>query len=127
MGTINKYRAMAGMLLMLLPMALMAEEKAEKLLFNLSAGIATNFDYNIEVSAYYRPMQWAGVGVGIGYLQRGTNQSPWPSGQHWEIDDDERKLANIYLRPSLLFTSPKLLRIKACSFYLFAEPGLVMK
>lgn len=127
MGIVNKFRAIACALLALLPAALTAQTKDENGLFSLTAGVATNYVYNLEASAYYCPVPWVGVGVGIGFVKQGRDQAPWPHGYKWEIDDDSRSMENFYLRPSLLFTSPRLFRIKACSFRLFAEPGLVMK
>ena len=49
----------------------------------------------------------------------------WASAKNWNIDEDDNKPSNFYIRPSVLLKTPAW-RYRACAWSLFADPGVMM-
>ncbi|MBJ2184470.1 MAG: hypothetical protein JFR38_08205 [Muribaculaceae bacterium] len=88
-------------------------------------GLLTSSDsYTLEATYHYMFNHYISAGGGIGYWQV-YYEDGRASGNGWEIDSDDNKPSNLYLRPSLVLKSPAI-RIKSVNIGLFAEPGLMM-
>ena len=67
---------------------------------------------------------YAGVGAAIGYWKNYYDYG-LASGPDWNIDDDDNRPSNLYLRPSVVLHSPSL-RIGQTRWALYAEPGAML-
>lgn len=88
-------------------------------------GALTSSDtWQLEFSYHYMFNKCIGLGGSAGawevYFEDGR-----ASGSNWMIDGDYNKPWNLYLRPSILLKTPAL-RYRACSWSLFAEPGVML-
>lgn len=88
-------------------------------------GALTSSDsWQLEFSYHYMFNRCIGLGGSAGawkvYYEDG-----WASGRNWEIDSDDNKPSNLYLRPSLVLKTPAIKRGE-CSWSLFAEPGVML-
>ena len=89
------------------------------------AGLLTSSDsWQAEFSYHYMFGPLIGIGGSVGawrvYMEEG-----WASGKDWEIESDDNKPSNVYLRPSLMLMTPAV-RIKSVGVGLFLEPGLML-
>jgi len=88
-------------------------------------GALTSSDsWQLEFSYHYMFNNCVGLGGSAGswkiYYEDG-----WASGSNWNIDDDDNKPSNFYLRPSVLLKTPAW-KYRACAWSLFAEPGVML-
>ncbi len=68
--------------------------------------------------------RYFGVGGAFGYWSN-WYEDGWASGKNWNIDEDDNKPSNLYLRPSLLLKTPGI-AYRSVSWSLVAEPGVVL-
>lgn len=86
--------------------------------------LASSDVYSIEGAFHYMFFPYLGVGGAFGYWANYYDNG-WASGDDWNIDDDDNKPSNLYLRPSVILKTPSI-RIKATEWSLYAEPGLML-
>lgn len=77
-------------------------------------GALTSSDsWQLEFSYHYMLNRYVGLGGSAGswrvYFEEG-----WASGNNWNIDEDDNKPWNLYIRPSVLLKIPAL-KYRACS------------
>ncbi|MCM1483618.1 MAG: hypothetical protein NC043_04720 [Muribaculaceae bacterium] len=89
------------------------------------SGMLTSTDsWQMEVGYHYMINRYIGVGGSFGgwkvYFEEG-----FPSGKNWDIESDDNKPYNLYLRPSVVLKSPAL-KVGQVDLGLFAEPGVMM-
>lgn len=90
-------------------------------------GALTSADtWQAALSYHYMFLKFVGIGASVGYWRQCSEEYS-PSGDGWLLDDDDRIVEQLYLRPSLLIATPALIR-KRDNFGigLSAEPGLMM-
>ncbi len=91
---------------------------------SISGLLTSSYTWQIELGYHYMFNRFFGVGGSIGtwkvYFEEG-----WASGSNWEIESDDNKPFNLFLRPSLILKSPAV-GIGQVDLGLFAEPGVMM-
>ncbi len=92
--------------------------------FAMSGTLTSSDSYSLDLSYHYMPWPCLGLGGGIGYWKN-IYVEGWASGPTWNIDEDDEKPSNLYLRPSIVLKTPGL-RIRAVRWSLYAEPGLIV-
>ncbi|MCM1067117.1 MAG: hypothetical protein NC418_06055 [Muribaculaceae bacterium] len=66
------------------------------------------------------------VGLGCSFGYWGVwYEDGWAAEKDWEIESDDNKPFNLYLRPSVVLKSPAL-KVKQVDLGLFAEPGIML-
>lgn len=89
------------------------------------SGLLTSSDsYQLEAAYHYMFNQFVGIGGGIGYWSV-YYEDGWAAGKDWEVESDDNKPSNFYLRPSVVLKSPAI-KFKQVDLGLFAEPGLML-
>lgn len=105
---------------------ILANEAEDKMHHRLGFnGALTSSDtWQLEFSYHYMFIDFIGLGASIGswevYYEEG-----WASGNNWNIDDDDNKPWNFYLRPSVILKTPAL-KSRDCAWSFFAEPGIML-
>ena len=88
-------------------------------------GTLTSSDsYSLEMSYHYMCCRYVGVGGALGYWSN-WYEDGWASGNNWNIESDDNKPSNFYLRPSVVLKSPSV-RFKQTRWSLYAEPGVML-
>lgn len=88
-------------------------------------GALTSSDsWLLEFSYHYMFNRYVGLGGSIGSWEV-WYEDGWASGKNWNIDEDDNKPWNLYLRPSVLLKTPAL-KYRACAWSLFAMPGVML-
>lgn len=105
-------------------MPVQAEEEALKNRVALSGLLTSSDSWQIEFSYHYMFNKYIGLGGSFG-LWKVYYEEGWASGSNWNIDEDDNKPWNFYIRPSILLKTPSL-KYRACSWSIFAEPGLMI-
>lgn len=89
----------------------------------LTGALTSSDAWQVEISYHYMFWRYLGVGGSAGawgnYYEDG-----FASGNGWEIDDDDNKPGNVYLRPSIRLCSPAI-TIGSVPLSLSAEPGVM--
>lgn len=89
-------------------------------------GMLTSSDtWQLESSYHFMLCRYIGVGASVGLWEQ-MMYDGYPSGTGWNVDDNSEKAHNLYLRPSVLFQSPVLLKIRDAAISIMAEPGIMM-
>lgn len=89
------------------------------------SGTLTSSDsYSLEMSYHYMFCKFVGVGGALGYWSNYYDDG-WASGSNWNIDEDDNRPSNFYLRPSVVLKSPSV-RFKQTQWCLYAEPGIML-
>lgn len=92
--------------------------------FSFSGLLTSSDSYQVEASYHYMFNRYIGIGGGVGqwkvYYEDG-----WACEDDWEIDNEDNKPSNFYLRPSIVLKSPGV-RIKQVSVGIYAEPGVML-
>lgn len=81
--------------------------------------------WSVEVGYRFRLLHFLSAGVSLGYWKTYTEPNV-PNGSNWYVSDEDRKISNFYLRPNIMFITPKLFSIRDCIFHLYANPGLML-
>lgn len=90
------------------------------------SGSLTSVDtWQLDFSYHYMFCKYVGVGGAIGAWKQILSDG-YPNGIGWALDDDDSKITNLYLRPSLVAVSPTLFKIRDAGFGVMAEPGVMM-
>ena len=89
-----------------------------------SGTLTSSYSYSLEASYHYMFCKYIGVGGAVGYWAN-WYEDGWASGSDWNIDEDNNKPSNLYLRPSVVLKSP-CIRLKATKWSLYAEPGTML-
>ncbi|MCM1355060.1 MAG: hypothetical protein NC212_01475 [Staphylococcus sp.] len=92
--------------------------------FSFGAMLTSSDSYQLEASYHYMFNPYLGVGGAFGYWQV-YYEDGWASGKDWEIESDDNKPYNLYLRPSVVIKSPAL-RVGSVDLGLYAEPGAMV-
>lgn len=88
-------------------------------------GALTSSDsWQLEFSYHYMFNRYVGLGGSVGSWKV-WYEDGWASGKNWNIDEDDNKPWNFYLRPSVLLKTPAL-KYRACAWSIFAEPGIML-
>ncbi len=88
-------------------------------------GALTSSDsWQLEFSYHYMFNNCVGLGGSVGSWKV-WYEDGWASGSNWNIDDDDNKPSNFYLRPSVLLKTPAW-KYSACAWSIFAEPGVML-
>lgn len=89
-----------------------------------NGALTSSYSWQLEFSYHYILNKHIGLGCSVGswevYFEEG-----WASGKNWNIDEDDNKPWNFYLRPSILLKTPAW-KYRACAWSLFAEPGIML-
>ena len=114
----------------LIAMPALAQDKSEEN-FNFAnskvsfSGLVTSSDsYQLEASYHYMFNRYIGLGGAFGYWSV-WYEDGWAAEKDWEIESDDNKPSNFYLRPSIVLKSPAL-KIKQVDLGLYAEPGIML-
>ena len=91
----------------------------------INGALTSSDTWQLEFSYHYMLFNnYVGLGGSVGtwkvYFEDG-----WASGKNWNIDEDDNKPCNFYLRPSVLLKTPAW-KYRDCAWSLFAEPGVMM-
>lgn len=93
--------------------------------FGFNGALTSSDTWQLETEYHYMLNPYVGLGGSLGVWKQ-YYYDGLPDGRDWELDDDDRYLSNLYLRPSVLLVSPALFRIKDAKVHLMAEPGIMM-
>lgn len=89
------------------------------------SGMLTSSDtWQLDMAYHYMFNRYVGIGGAVG-VWKVYYEDGFASGNNWQIESDDNKPSNIYLRPSLMLKSPAV-KIKSVDLGLFAEPGFMM-
>ena len=89
------------------------------------SGLVTSSDsYQVEASYHYMFNRYIGLGGSFGFWKV-WYEDGWASEKDWEIESDENKPSNFYLRPSVVLKTPAI-KIKQVDLGLYAEPGVML-
>ena len=109
------------------PLITCAKDLEDKTLHRLGFNGALNSSdtWQLEFSYHYMLFNnYVGIGGSVGswkvYYEDG-----WASGSNWNIDDDDNKPSNFYLRPSVLLKTPAW-KYRACAWSIFTESGVML-
>lgn len=81
--------------------------------------------WQIDFGCHYMVTPWLGLGASLGgWRQYGQWNSP--EGPNWWVLKSDRHVSNVFLRPSLLLTTPTLWRIGKTEWGLMANPGVML-
>lgn len=106
-----------------------AQSPMDKSRIALTAGLNTNIAYDLELSYHYMLLPFFGVGGGIGYFNQWYNEY-FPYGEtngrwnSWVLSESDEKIGKVYLRPSVLFSTPALLKPGKYKISLQGESGV---
>ena len=92
-------------------------------LVSISGALTSVDTWELDFSYHYMFLPYIGIGGSFGFWEQYYTDG-YPSGPNWNIQDDDEKMNNLYLRPSLFLQSPKLFGIRDAVFKLFAQPGI---
>ena len=112
--------------LVVIPFVLLANNDEDKTHHRVgfNGALTSSYTWQLEFSYHYMFNRYIGVGGSAGswevYYEEG-----WASDKNWNIDDDDNKPWNFYIRPSVLLKTPAL-KYRACEWSIFAEPGVML-
>lgn len=89
-----------------------------------SGALTSSDTYSLEASYHQMFGSYIGIGGALGYWAN-YYEVGWASGPNWNIDSDDNKPSNFYLRPSIVLKSPGI-RYHATRWSLYAEPGVML-
>lgn len=92
--------------------------------FSISGTLTSSDTYSLEAAYHYMFWEYLGIGGALGHWSNWYDDG-WASGTRWHIDDDDNKPSNLYLRPSVVVTSPAL-KWRQAYLSIYAEPGLML-
>lgn len=106
-----------------------AQSSMDRSRIALTAGLNTNDAYDLELSYHYMLLPYLGVGSGIGYFNQwyneylpyGETSGRWNS---WVLSESNKKIGKVYLRPSVLLSTPVLLKLGKYKISLQGESGV---
>lgn len=91
---------------------------------SISGMLTSSCSWQVELGYHYMFNRYIGIGGTIGawkvYFEEG-----FASGNNWQIDSDDTKPWNIFLRPSVILKTPAL-KTSHIDLGLFAESGFMM-
>lgn len=126
----NKVIAIFGLIIMMIKVNVSAQDKNEAN-FDFAqnrasfSGLLTSSDsYQLEASYHYMFNRYIGLGGALGYWSV-WYEDGWAAEKDWEIESDDNKPYNLYLRPSVVLKTPAL-KIRQVDIGLYAEPGLML-
>ena len=90
--------------------------------FSFNGTLTSSDTYSLEMAYHYMFCQYFGLGAAFGYWKN-WYEDGWASGSNWNIDEDDNKPSNLYLRPSAVLKTP-CIRYKATRWSFYAEPGI---
>lgn len=111
-------------------MHISATEKAEENFdfthnrFAFSGLITSSDSYQFEASYHYMLNRYMGLGGALGYWKV-WYEDGWGAEKDWDIESDDNKPFNFYLRPSIVLKSPSI-KLRKFDVGLFAEPGVML-
>lgn len=119
-------RRLIILLVSCLPVSAIAETTAEtwRHRVTFSGSLTSSDTYSLEASYHYMLCPYVGVGGAFGYWANYFDDG-WASGRNWNIDEDDNKPSNLYLRPSVILKSPAL-KYRSAAWSLYAEPGIML-
>lgn len=91
----------------------------------MSGALTSSDTWQVDLSYHFMLTRNIGVGAALGSWKQYFIDG-FPSGPGWEIDSEDEKISNFYLRPSVLLVSPRLFSLGLWNFALRAEPGVMM-
>lgn len=86
--------------------------------------LTSSYSYSVEASYHYMLCKYVGIGGAFGHWANYYDDG-WASGSNWNIDEDDNKPSNLYLRPSVVLKTPAI-KYRASSWSLLAEPGVML-
>ncbi|MDE7151186.1 MAG: hypothetical protein K2O27_02885 [Candidatus Amulumruptor sp.] len=119
-------RKLLSVILILCPLIVLANDMEDKThhRWGFNGALTSSDSWLVEFSYHYMFGRCIGLGGSAGswkvYFEEG-----WASAKNWNIDEDDNKPSNFYIRPSILLKTPAW-RYRACAWSLFAEPGVMM-
>lgn len=91
---------------------------------SFSAMLTSSDSYQLEASYHYMLNHYIGLGGAFGYWSV-WYEDGWAAEKDWEIESDDNKPYNLYLRPSVVLKTPTL-KIKMVDIGMYAEPGMMI-
>lgn len=123
-------KKLATILLAASPLLHAAAQEKPRQEVSLLAGLIYDTTYELEASFHYLLHPCIGIGGGLGYYKQWEGYAPsgelnsgkWTS---WNVADDDRKIGKLYLSPSVLLRTPRLLSIGKCGVHVSFQPELM--
>lgn len=102
--------------LLLLHICSYAQPSMKRSRIAFTTGLNTNDAYDGEFSYHYMLLPYLGIGSGIGYfnqwyndyLPHGKASGQWTS---WKLSESDKEIGKVYLRPSILLSTPSLFKL----------------
>ena len=94
--------------------------------FSCEGALSSLYTWRTEFSYHYMISKYIGVGTSFGSWKQYLEENPQPCGNNWWIDEDDEKLMNFYLCPSIHLETPSVNLGKNIRLSLFTEPGCQM-
>ena len=88
----------------------------------ICGALSTEETWKREVSYHYMLSSYCGIGASLGHWSQFFGER-YLSGSGWHIDEEDEKVANYYICPSIHIETPTLIKINASRIVLFVEPG----
>ena len=88
----------------------------------ICGALSTEETWKGEVSYHYMLSSYCGIGASLGHWSHFFGER-YLSGSGWHIDEEDEKVANYYICPSIHIETPSLIKINASRMVLFVEPG----
>ena len=89
-----------------------------------NGALTSSYSWLLEFSYHYMFNDYIGLGGSVGSWKVWYEEG-WASGKNWNIDEDDNKPCNFYIRPSVILKTPAL-NYSGCSWSLFAESGVML-
>lgn len=93
--------------------------------FGFMGALTSGDVWMLEAEYHFMVCPYVGLGGSLGTWKQYMSEG-YPSGSGWMVEDDDLRMSNVYLRPSLLLVSPSLFKIGDVGVGVMAEPGVMM-
>jgi len=91
----------------------------------LSGALTSSDTWQLDAAYHRMLLPYLGVGTSVGlWRQYGTDGIPM--GEGWVVREENEKIHQFYLRPSVYFVSPAIWRISDARLHVFLEPGCML-
>lgn len=91
----------------------------------IGGALSTNETWKAEVSYHYMFSSYYGIGASLGHWSQFMGDI-YLSGNGWHIEEDDEKVANYYMCPSIHVETPSLIKSNSLRMAMFVEPGCLI-
>lgn len=88
----------------------------------ICGALSTEETWKVEASYHYMLSSYFGIGTSLGHWSQFQGEH-YLSGNGWHIDEEDEKVANFYICPSIHIETPSLIKTNTSRMVLFIEPG----